>query len=118
YSKYPSPGVFVTPSGAEGLRVKGGVMNQASMTGGHYSVVRVLTAALAWAALGLPGALPALLLGFGLFDAAAAAALSVLMMATSPAWPSDARLLAVLVLALHMALPNKPWGALATRGES
>ena len=56
--------------------------------------------------------------GFGLFDSAAAAALSVLMMASAPGWPSDARLLAVLVLALHTALPNKPWGALATRGES
>jgi predicted DCC family thiol-disulfide oxidoreductase YuxK len=88
------------------------------MTGGHYSVVRVATAALAWAALGVFGALPALLFGFGLFDSAAAAALSVLMMASSPGWPSDARLLAVLVLALHTALPNKPWGALATRGES
>jgi predicted DCC family thiol-disulfide oxidoreductase YuxK len=88
------------------------------MTGGHYSVVRVLTATLALASLGLPAALPALLLGFGLFDGAAAAALAVLMMAMSPGWPSDMRLLAVLVLALHTALPPKPWGALATRGET
>jgi predicted DCC family thiol-disulfide oxidoreductase YuxK len=88
------------------------------MTGGQYSVIRALTAALALAALGLPGALPALLLAFGLFEGAAAAALSVLMFAQSPGWPSDVRLLAVLVLALHTVLPRKPFGALATRGES
>jgi predicted DCC family thiol-disulfide oxidoreductase YuxK len=87
------------------------------MTGGQYSVIRALTAVLALAALGLPGALPALLLAFGLFEGAAAAALSVLMFAQSPGWPSDARLLAVLVLALHTVLPRKPFGALATRGE-
>src|SRR3954470_13359195 len=87
------------------------------MTGGQDSLLRALTAALVWVFLGLPAALPALLLGFGLFKVPAAAALSVLMFARSPEWPSDARLLAIFVLALHTVLPRKPWGALSMRGE-
>lgn len=87
------------------------------MTGGQYSVLRVLTAALVWVSLGLPAALPVLLFGAGLFDRAAAAALAALTLLLAHGFPSDTRLLAAVVLVLHMLLPARPYGALSTRGE-
>jgi predicted DCC family thiol-disulfide oxidoreductase YuxK len=93
------------------------------MTGGQYTVFRVLSglllAAVLWRAP-LPYAAAGLaacaLFIIGWFHRVAAVALALLLGALTPGAPSEGRLLALLVLALHAALPEKPYGTLAMRG--
>src|SRR5438067_1007538 len=86
------------------------------MSGGQYSVMRILTALLALSGLG-PMALPVIaLFAIGTFHRLSAALLSMVALATAPAL-SDGRMLGALVLALHAVLPAKPYGALVTRGD-
>ena len=99
-------------------------LQSSPVTGGQYTVFRVLSgvllaftfapAPLPYGALGL---LAALLFTIGLFHRVAAVALALLLGALTPAAPSEARLLALLVLALHAALPPKPYGTVAMRGD-
>jgi predicted DCC family thiol-disulfide oxidoreductase YuxK len=94
------------------------------VTGGQYSVFRafsgLLLAAVLWRAP-LPYAAAGLaacaLFVIGFFHRAAAVALALLLGALTPGAPTEGRLLALLVLALHAALPPRPYGTLAMRGD-
>src|SRR4051812_17043331 len=94
------------------------------MTGGQYTVFRVITGVLVAVTLArapLPysavGLLAALLFTLGFFHRVASVVLALLLGAATVGAPSEGRLLALLVLALHAALPPKPYGTLAMRGE-
>lgn len=94
------------------------------MTGAQYTVFRLLSGALlvatfahAPAPYALAGIAAVLLFTAGYFHRSAAVALALLLGAMTPGSPTDGRLLALLVLALHAALPPKPYGTLAMRGD-
>lgn len=94
------------------------------MTGGQYTVFRIISGVLL-AATFVRAPLPYSLAGFalsalfmlGFFHRAAAVGLALLLGALTPGAPTADRLLALTVLALHAALPPKPYGALAMRGD-
>lgn len=94
------------------------------MTGGQYTVFRVLSglllaatfarAPMPYAAAGL---VASALFTLGFFHRVAAVAMALLLGALTPGAPTEARLLALMVLALHAALPPKPYGTVAMRGD-
>jgi predicted DCC family thiol-disulfide oxidoreductase YuxK len=95
------------------------------MTGGQYTVFRVLSGLLLAATFagapmpyGALGLIAAALFTVGFFHRVAAAALALVLGASAVGAPSEGRLLALLVLALHAALPPKPYGSLAMRGDA
>lgn len=95
------------------------------MTGGQYSAFRLISGLLLAVALAqtpMPyqalGLVAVVLFVVGFFHRAAAVALALTLGAATPGSPSDGRLLALLVLALHAALPPKPYATLAMRGDT
>ena len=94
------------------------------MTGGQYSVFRVLSALLlatTFARAPMPysvvGLAASALFLVGFLHRTAAVAMALLLGTLTEGAPSGARLLALMVLALHAALPPKPYGTLAMRGD-
>src|SRR6185369_12865881 len=96
---------------------------EATMTGAQYTVFRVITGALlalTFAHAPLPysaiGLIAALLFTIGFFHRVSAVVMALTLGAATVGEPSTGRLLALTVLALHAALPPKPYGTLAMRG--